>query len=132
MFKKVSIDESALPSKLDAENALRVAYKTNLAFPLTGPVVESHIVRYLKNVYRDLYYVARMIEALVEYKSRYKIPLSIPSQTLPLQPSRPGMGGYLDNFVKPMRDVLLGEGHLSHLNEASEVTGANTLMIGPT
>lgn len=123
MIKQSSIEEKALPSALDPENALRIPYKTNLLMPLVGPYIEARAIGVIGVILRDMSRIERILVTMKEYLRRHGTALTLPQRHAPLDPIRYTTADYVDDFVTPVRDVLRAE-QLANLSRTAILKAA--------
>ena len=75
MLKTTNIPETALPSELDPENAIRIEYKTNLFAPGLGPLQFSYGTFGVMSTLADLLGSLNLVAEIAKHIKIYKIPL---------------------------------------------------------
>lgn len=103
---QVNLPESVFPLQLDEENALRVPYNTNLLFPTLGPAVATRYVSRFARVIEDLAVAATILDRVRRFKLRYGRLPELPTRTAPIDPYVAKTSGYMEAFVKPVRELF--------------------------
>lgn len=101
-----NLPQSVFPLQLDKENALRVSYDTNLLFPALGPAAATRYVSRFARVIEDLAVAVTILDRVRRFKLRYTRLPELPARTTPIDPYVPKASGYMEAFVKPVRELF--------------------------
>lgn len=130
MFKNVSVPESSLPATIDANNSIKIHYKTNLLIPTLGPLEVAGFIWPMTRTIFDLAATKALLEELKRVKDTTGKPPVIINPGEPIE--RPGpVEIWWERFTRPIEEMARKEREQS-ISVASTASSARNTATKAT
>lgn len=120
MFKNVSVPESSLPTNLDAANALKIHYKTNLLIPTLGPLEVAGFIWPMTRTISALAAAKSLLEELKKYRDTTGKPPVIEDPSDPIEQTFGPVNDWQERFTRPITEMI----RLEYAQQARGATAA--------